>query len=150
MGDYYRFKEPATRGYTRQSPSRDKSSLQKRRLHEPKTIAASAAGWLAFLVPDDWTPEQALAVFELIDVSSPVNTDAYGDSTQRHSARAALAGKTATPANYDDSALTALSAHGGPLMPPALCHLARFCSRINCHGAARFCVSCAKRGANKD
>lgn len=34
---------------------------------------------LAFLVPDDWTPEQALAVFELLDDLLAVITDAYGD-----------------------------------------------------------------------
>lgn len=34
---------------------------------------------LAFFVPEDWTPEQALAVFELLYDLLAVITDAYGD-----------------------------------------------------------------------
>ncbi|TCG02629.1 hypothetical protein BZM26_00850 [Paraburkholderia strydomiana] len=33
---------------------------------------------LPFTVPDDWTPEQALAVFELIEDLLAVVTDFYG------------------------------------------------------------------------
>jgi hypothetical protein len=33
---------------------------------------------LPFVVPDDWTPEQALAVFELLDDLLAVVTDRYG------------------------------------------------------------------------
>jgi hypothetical protein len=34
---------------------------------------------LPFLIPADWTPEQALAVFELLDDLLAVITDVYGD-----------------------------------------------------------------------
>ncbi|WP_069352758.1 hypothetical protein [Burkholderia cenocepacia] len=34
---------------------------------------------LPFVVPDDWTPEQALAVFELLDDLLATVTDFYGD-----------------------------------------------------------------------
>ncbi len=37
---------------------------------------------LAFVVPDDWTPEQALAVFELLEDLQAVITGYYG--TQLH------------------------------------------------------------------
>ncbi|WP_175948344.1 hypothetical protein [Burkholderia pyrrocinia] len=33
---------------------------------------------LPFVVPDDWTPEQALAVFELLDDLLATITDFYG------------------------------------------------------------------------
>ncbi|NRO99548.1 hypothetical protein GWC77_27155 [Paraburkholderia sp. NMBU_R16] len=33
---------------------------------------------LPFVVPDDWTPEQALAAFELLDDLLAVITDFYG------------------------------------------------------------------------
>ncbi|HTR08914.1 MAG TPA: hypothetical protein VMJ11_20130 [Paraburkholderia sp.] len=33
---------------------------------------------LLFVVPDDWTPEQALAVFELLEDLLAVVTDFYG------------------------------------------------------------------------
>ncbi|MFP3434259.1 MULTISPECIES: hypothetical protein [Burkholderia] len=33
---------------------------------------------LPFVVPDDWTPEQALAVFELLDDLLTTVTDFYG------------------------------------------------------------------------
>ncbi|MEX3968677.1 hypothetical protein AB4Y42_42180 [Paraburkholderia sp. EG286B] len=33
---------------------------------------------LPFVVPDDWTPEQALAVFELLDDLLAIVTDHYG------------------------------------------------------------------------
>ncbi|MFP3710052.1 hypothetical protein SB783_39280 [Paraburkholderia sp. SIMBA_009] len=33
---------------------------------------------LPFVVPDDWTPEQALAVFELLEDLLAVVTDFYG------------------------------------------------------------------------
>jgi hypothetical protein len=33
---------------------------------------------LPFIVPDDWTPEQALAVFELLEDLLAVVTDFYG------------------------------------------------------------------------
>ncbi|MGC3030293.1 hypothetical protein ACPUER_35105 [Burkholderia sp. DN3021] len=33
---------------------------------------------LPFIVPDDWTPEQALAVFELLDDLLAMITDFYG------------------------------------------------------------------------
>ncbi|QRR07588.1 hypothetical protein FPJ27_14980 [Burkholderia sp. MS455] len=34
---------------------------------------------LPFVVPDDWTPEQALAVFKLLDDLLTTITDFYGD-----------------------------------------------------------------------
>jgi len=57
---------------------------------------------LAFLVPDDWTPEQALAVFELLDDLLAVITDAYGDQLNDILRKQRSQEQTATPANYDD------------------------------------------------
>ena len=57
---------------------------------------------LAFLVPDDWTPEQALAVFELLDDLLAVITDAYGDQLNDILRTQRSQEQTATPANYDD------------------------------------------------
>jgi hypothetical protein len=34
---------------------------------------------LPFLIPDDWTPQQALAVFEMLEDLLAVITDTYGD-----------------------------------------------------------------------
>jgi hypothetical protein len=57
---------------------------------------------LAFLVPDDWTPEQALAVFELLDDLLAVITDAYGDQLNDILRKQRSQEQTATPENYDD------------------------------------------------
>ena len=57
---------------------------------------------LAFLVPDDWTPEQALAVFELLDDLLAVITDAYGDQLNDILRKQRSQQQTATPANYDE------------------------------------------------
>jgi hypothetical protein len=57
---------------------------------------------LAFLVPDDWTPEQALAVFELLDDLLAVITDAYGDQLNDILRKQRSQEQTATPANHDD------------------------------------------------
>jgi hypothetical protein len=57
---------------------------------------------LAFLVPDDWTPEQALAVFELLDDLLAVITDAYGDQLNDILRKQRAQEQTATPANHDD------------------------------------------------
>jgi hypothetical protein len=57
---------------------------------------------LAFLVPDDWTPEQALAVFELLDDLLAVITDAYGDQLNDILRKQRAQDQTATPANHDD------------------------------------------------
>jgi hypothetical protein len=57
---------------------------------------------LAFLVQDDWTPEQALAVFELLDDLLAVITDAYGDQLNDILRKQRSQEQTATPENYDD------------------------------------------------
>ena len=57
---------------------------------------------LAFLVPDDWTPEQALAVFELLDDLLAVITDDYGDQLNDILRKQRSQQQTATPANYDE------------------------------------------------
>jgi len=57
---------------------------------------------LAFLVPDDWPPEQALAVFELLDDLLAVITDAYGDQLNDILRKQRSQEQPATPANYDD------------------------------------------------
>ena len=57
---------------------------------------------LSFLIPDDWTPEQALAVFELLDDLLAVVTDAYGDQLNDILRKRRSQEQTATPSNYDD------------------------------------------------
>lgn len=46
--------------------------------HKPLLPSGRRRG-LPFVVPDDWTPDQALAVFELLDDLLTVITDFYGD-----------------------------------------------------------------------
>lgn len=46
--------------------------------HKPLLPSGRRRG-LPFVVPDDWTPDQALAVFELLDDLLAVITDFYGD-----------------------------------------------------------------------
>lgn len=57
---------------------------------------------LAFLLPDDWTPEQALAVFELLDDLLVVITDAYGDQLNDILRKQRSQQQAATPQNDDD------------------------------------------------
>ncbi|MGY6258838.1 hypothetical protein [Burkholderia multivorans] len=46
--------------------------------HKPLLPSGRRQG-LPFVVPDDWTADQALAVFELLDDLLAVITDFYGD-----------------------------------------------------------------------
>ena len=53
-------------------------------------------------IPAHWSPEQALAVFELLDDLLAVITDAYGDQLTDILRKQRSQEQTATPANYDD------------------------------------------------
>ncbi|WP_371287152.1 hypothetical protein, partial [Burkholderia sp. NFACC33-1] len=44
----------------------------------PPLLPSGRRRGLPFVVPDDWTPEQALAVFELLEDLLAVVTDFYG------------------------------------------------------------------------
>ncbi len=58
---------------------------------------------LPFVLPDDWTPEQALAVYELLDDLIAVIGDFYGDQLheQLRRQRAPAPPITATPDPLD-------------------------------------------------
>ncbi|HEY9215764.1 MAG TPA: hypothetical protein VIQ29_23275 [Ancylobacter sp.] len=57
---------------------------------------------LPFLIPGDWTPEQALAVFELLDDLLAVITDAYGDQLNDILRERRSPASTPPPAKSDD------------------------------------------------
>ncbi|WP_323123770.1 hypothetical protein [Burkholderia alba] len=58
---------------------------------------------LPFVLPDDWTPEQALAVYELLDDLLTVIGNVYGDQlhAQLRQQRAPVPPVTATPDPLD-------------------------------------------------
>ncbi|KVO08677.1 hypothetical protein WJ70_02625 [Burkholderia ubonensis] len=47
-------------------------------MHRAEVISIEGESYRPFVVPDDWTPEQALVVFELLDDLLATITDFYG------------------------------------------------------------------------
>jgi hypothetical protein len=69
--------------------------------HKPLLPSGLQRG-LPFLIPDDWTPQQALAIFEILDDLLAVVTDAYGDQLNEILRQRRSTGKTAFAAAADD------------------------------------------------
>ncbi|CAB3775051.1 hypothetical protein LMG29542_08433 [Paraburkholderia humisilvae] len=81
-GESYRLKEARERTEARARQRSAKKSYPEDRSclmsHKPLLPSGRRRG-LPFIVPDDWTPDQAFAVFELLDDLVTVITDFYGD-----------------------------------------------------------------------